>query len=64
MFAQPPACSEQRPADGSSGATVESFDFQNQREARGIQSRLIRQAGCFHGKIVLQTEGETQRLCL
>lgn len=55
MFAQPPVRSEQRPAAGSSGATVESFDFKNQREARGIQTRLIRQVGCFHGKIVFVT---------
>lgn len=54
MFAQPPVRSEQRPAAGSSGATVESFDFKNQREGIHvvIQTRLIRQVGCFHGKIV------------
>lgn len=56
MFTQPPARSEQRPAAGSSGATVESSDFKNQREASGIQSSLIRQVGCFHGKIVFVTK--------
>lgn len=56
MLTQSLAHSEQRPAAGSSGATVESSDFKNQHEASGIQSSLIRQVGCFHSKIVFVTK--------
>lgn len=56
MFTQPPARSEQRPAAGSSGATMENSDFKNQCEASGIQSSLISQVSCFHGKIMFVTK--------